>query len=265
MDDRRRQQHAPAAIGRIAIQPAGAGFGGDPKKSRQFLAAGDIRGALDAPHRPGEFIGGAIDHGDIPREARAARRADTRSRQHHRAIAIRQRRGGLQHGRAAGAVADQTDIARIHHRQSAQKPQPVQPSGPVGHRPPIAVAVAGLVERQHGIAAPGQFMRQTSLRNAAAQIVVHRQNTRRLVVQGRPRRQIQPRAKAQPIAARKAQVPHPDATDRLHEMRKRRPGQDEYPADQEQAQAALLHPAQAPSGLTHLHATRAETVAGRSV
>ncbi len=71
------------------------------------------------------------------------------------------------------------DIGLVDEVEAAQVSQSVGTAEPVGEGRRVAVAVAGLVEREHHIAAAGELDGKAVLGFAGIDVAVNRQNARR--------------------------------------------------------------------------------------
>ncbi len=103
----------------------------------------------------------------------------------------------------------------------------VGPAKAVGEGRRIAVAVAGLVEREDDVTAAGKFDRKTVLHLPRIDVAVHRENAGRGGLCGGVRRDVEQGAHGVALGALEAHILDPDAAGGLREMGQQSAGQDQ--------------------------------------
>jgi hypothetical protein len=124
-------------------------------------------------------------------------------------------------------VALQPNIVLVDDVEASQIDQPVRTAKPVGEGRRIAVAVAGLVERQHHITPAGKFDGKAVLGLARIDVAVNREYAGGGGLGGRIGRDVEQGAHGVALGALEAHILDFDAISGL-----RQPGQ--YPAGQNQ-------------------------------
>ncbi len=184
-----RVQHAAGSPRDVTIDLAGFHRAGATEQRPQLRALCHVPGAIDAPHQRGEFLVLSEHQRHVARPGRRAvggeRLAGGRALQHHRLVIVGHRRRGGKDGPAAHGMAFEADIGLVDIRKAAQVGEAIRAAEPVGEGRRVAVAVAGLVQRHHHIAAPGEFDGEAVLGLAGIDIAVDREDAgRRLVRRG---------------------------------------------------------------------------------
>jgi hypothetical protein len=127
------------------------------------------------------------------------------------------------------------DVGLVDDVQAAQVFQAIDAAEGIRERRRCAVAVAGLVEGQHDVAAPRKLDREAALCFTRVEVAMHGQNSRRWRLRRRARRHVQVGTHRRAVAAGEAHVLDADATGRLHEVGEQHAAQDNQQADQQQA------------------------------
>ena len=124
-------------------------------------------------------------------------------------------------------MALEADIVLVDDVEAAQMCEAIGAAETVGEGGRVAVAVAGLVERQHDIAAAGEFDGKAVLGLARIDVAMNRENAGRRGLRGRIRRDVEQGAHGVALGALEAHILDPDATGGLGEVGEQAAGQDQ--------------------------------------
>ena len=197
----------------------------------QFRALGDVAGEVDAPHQGRELFILGEHQRHVARPAGRAvgreRLAGGRALQHHRLVVVG--RGGRrgQHGPAAHRVALEPDIVLVDDFEAAQIGQPIGAAEAVGEGGRVAIAVAGLVEGQHHIAAAGELDGKAVLGLARIDVAVDREDAGGGDLRRGIRRDVEQGAHGVALGALEPDILDPDAACGLGEMGEQAARQDQ--------------------------------------
>ena len=226
-----RIQHPGGALRDVAIDLARVDGAFGAKQRPEFGALRDVARPLDAPHQVRKFLVLGEHQRDIARPARGAlggeRLAGRGSLQHHRLVVVGHRGRGGKDGPAAHRMALKADIVLVDEVEAAQMRQPIGAAKAVGEGRRIAVAVAGLVERQHHIAPAGKFDGEAILGLARIDVAVHRQNAGGRGLGGRVGRDVEQGTHDVALGAGKPNIPDLDAAGGLRQISQHGAGQNQ--------------------------------------
>lgn len=242
MGDSRRVEHPGGALGDIAIDLAGFDRPLGAEHRPQFWALGDVASAIDAPHQVGKFLVLREHQGCVFRPVRRAvggeRLAGRRPLQHHRLVVVGHRGGGGEHGPAAHRVALQPDIVLVDDVEAAQMREPIGSAKAIGEGGRIAVAMAGLVEGEHHITAPGEFDRKAVLGLARIDVAVDGEDAGGGELRRGIRRDVEQGAHGVALGALEADILDPDAACGLGQIGEQPAGQNQNHANNGQRPSA---------------------------
>ena len=136
-------------------------------------------------------------------------------------------------------MALEADIVLVDDVEAAQMRQPIGAAKPVGEGGRVAVAVAGLVEREHHIAAAGELDGKAVLGLARIDVAVDRQNAGGGGLRVAFARDVEQGAHGVALGALEADILDPDAAGGLGEVGEQAAGQDQdHPGNRQRPSAA---------------------------
>ncbi len=175
-----RIEHPRRTLGDVAIDLARLDRALGAEEGPELRALGDVAGLLLAPHQGREFLVLGEHQRHVSWPGRGAvggeRLAGGGALQHHRLVVVGHGGRGGEHGPAAHRVALEADIVLVDDVEAAQMRQPVRAAEAVGEGGRVAIAVAGLVEGEHHIAAAGELDGKAVLGFARIDVAVNRED-----------------------------------------------------------------------------------------
>ncbi len=219
---RGRVQHPGGAGRRVAIDLARLDRPLRAEHRPQLGALGDIAGEIDAPHQGGEFLVLGKHQSGVARPAGGAVGCEwltgRGALQHHRLVVIRHRGGCGQHRPAAHRVTLEADIGLVDDVEAAEIGEAVRAAKAVGKGGRVTIAMAGLVQRQHDIAAAGEFDGEAVLGLARIDVAVDGEDARCRGLRGGIRGDVEQGTHGVALGALEPDILDPDAACGLRQM-----------------------------------------------
>jgi hypothetical protein len=178
MRDGRGVERAGGAVGEAAVDPARLDRRVRAEQRAHLRARAGGATGRGAPHERRELVVLAEHEAEVAREGGRSlgrtEHAGRRARHHHRCVAVGHGGGRDQHGPAAHRVTGEHHLITIDEREGAQVRQGVGPAETAREGGRIGVAVAGLVDGEHHVAAARELDRVGRLRLVAVDVAVDR-------------------------------------------------------------------------------------------